>query len=42
MFYSDLFWDTLYLNVTVCCIVLLPNSHPAVFIVYCGQMIKWQ
>ena len=31
MFKFDLFLDTSYLNVIICCIVLLPNSHPALF-----------
>ena len=31
MFNFDLFRDTLYLNVIVCFIALLPNSYPAVF-----------
>jgi hypothetical protein len=31
MFKFDLFLDTSYLNVIVCCIVLLPNSLSVVF-----------
>ena len=41
MFNFDLFWNTSYPNVIVCFIVLLPNNHPAVFIVCCEHKIKW-
>jgi hypothetical protein len=39
MYNFDLFLDTSYLNIIVCFIVPLPNSHPAVFIVCCGRKV---